>query len=488
MQVVFDWLIRIDQSLAQTVVRTFADIKDPDFSFPRMGEIRDDLRVTFFSCCHLTPELAEQYLKSLKPDDIRHTEADKILCNPGSMVRAAPAALADFALAVLIEEEDEDDPYHRRSDYGPFMVHEHSFSPCSPGQGPFLELLLSAPKEGLRLVRGIVEYTTQWWRSKYEDEKREFPGISVPFPEGARYFAGDARVYAFARSENPSSITTSALMALEAWGHREIEAGRAFPDVMADVIGQDGSSIAFLAVAVDLALSHWVAAHKSAWPLLAAPELLRYDDWRYQHDITQGNRLRLRFKEEGAAWKFKRANLDARFSRQHRLWDRVGEFGVNGPKDEAKALQAALAAAHTRVAASNSVDSDPIDGLKVCAKRAWRVSDPANWHPVTVALQDGSTAERLQFQEDPEEVAHRETKAKAAQDNLANMSVHITIEKALFDVSTSTPAIVAQAITWAQTKLAAPKPLEEDEDRDEEFDRNWDARAVTRAAALAARD
>lgn len=172
MQVIFDWLIRIDQSLAQTVVRSFSDIKDPDFSFPRMREVRDDMRVTFFNCCHLAPQLAEQYLKSLKPDDIRHTEADKILCNPGSLVRAAPAPLADFALAVLIEEEDEDDPYHRRSDHSPFLVHDHSFSPCSPGQGPFLELLLSAPKDGLRLVRGIVEHTTQWWRTKYEDEIR----------------------------------------------------------------------------------------------------------------------------------------------------------------------------------------------------------------------------------------------------------------------------------------------------------------------------
>lgn len=488
MQVIFDWLIRIDQSLAQTFVRSFEEIKDPDFTFPRMREVRDDLRFTFFSCCHLTPELAERYLKSLKPDDIRHTEADKILCNPGSLVRAAPAALVDFALAVLIEEEDEDDMYHQRSDYGPFMVHEHSFSPCSPGQGPFLEMLLSAPKDGLRLVRGIVEYTTKWWRSKYEDEKREFPGITVPFPNGARYFAGDARVYAFARSEMPSAITTSALMALEAWGHREIEAGRAFQDVMADVMGDDGSSIAFLAVAVDLALSHWVAAHKSAWPLLATPELLRYDDWRYEHDVTQVKRLRLRFKEEGAAWKVKRADLDARFSRQHRLWDRVGEFVVNGPKDEAKALQAALAIAHTRISASNSVDSDPIDGLKACAKRAWRMSDRANWHPVTVALQDGSTAERFQFQEDPEEVLHRETKAKVAQDNLANMNVRITVQNALFDASKSTPAIVQQAITWAKSKQAKPSTVDDPDDREEEFDRNWDARAVTMAAALAARN
>ncbi len=487
-QVIFDWLIRIDQSLAQTVGSSFKENKAPDFSFPRIREVRDDMRATFFSCCHLTPNLAEDYLKSLMPEEIRYTEADKVLCNPGSLVKAAPAALADFALAALIEEEDEDDPYRRRSDSGPFSVHEHSFSPCSPGQGPFLELLLNAPKDGIRLVRGVVEHTTQWCRAKYEDEKREFPGITVPFPGGARHFAGDFRVYAFARSEMPSSITTSALMALEAWGHREIEAGRNFQDVMFDIIGDDRSSIAFLAVAVDLALSHWDAAHKSAWPLLAAPELLRYDDWRYKRDITRGNRLHLGFKKEGAAWKVKRADLDARFSRLRRLWECVGDFGINGPKKEAEALQDALAAAHTRIAASNSSDSDPIDGLKACAKRAWRMSDPENWHPVAVTLQDGSTSEQLQFQQDPEEVAHHETKAEVTQDNLVNMSIRITVEKALFDASTSTPATVAQAINWAKTKQAAPPTTDDPDDSDEAFDRKYDARVVTMAAALAARD
>jgi len=47
---------------------------------------------------------------------------------------------------------------------------------------------------------------------------------------------------------------------------------------------------------------------------------------------------------------------------------------------------------------------------------------------------------------------------------------------------------VQQAVTWAKAKQATPKQVEEDEDRDEEFDRKWDARAVTMAAALAARD
>lgn len=488
MRVLFNWLIRIDASLNQTVVRSFDEIKDPDFTFPRMREVRDDIRLTFFSCCHLAPELSEQYLKSLDPDAIRHTEADKIICHPGSLTRTAPAAFTDFALTSLIEQEDEDNPYSRSSRYQPFSVHELNFSPASPGQGPFFELLQHSPYDGLRLVRAIVEHATQWWRAKHDDEGQAFPTITVRFPGGDRTFAGGARVYGWSRSESPSPMVTSGLMALEAWGHQQIESGRPFQDLFADVVSDDGSSIAFLAVAVDLALSHWAAAHKTAWPLLASPELLRYDDWRYTHDISGANRLQLRLKEERPHWKVRRADLDARPSRQNRLWECIGEFAISGPKDEAKALQLALESAHRRISSSNSDDGDPVDGLKACAKRAWRMSDPANWLPVTVELQDGSRAQRLQFEQDPVETAHREARAQAARDNITNTNVRLSIQGALFDASKSTPEIVGKAVSWAKAKQAAPAQAKEGEDRDEEFDRNWDKRAVVMAAALAARD
>jgi hypothetical protein len=489
MRVLYDWLIRIDQSLDQTVVRSIEDIRDPEFTFPHMRQVRDDIRTTFFNCCHLTPDLAEQYLKSLDSNSLRYGEAQKIIYNPGALTKAAPSALTDFTLSSLIEEENDDDPYrNRRSDYGPFMGLEPDFSAASPGQQPFLEMLLNSPKDGLRLVRGIVAHATQWWRSKYDDDRREFPKVTVPFPDGPRTFVGDARVYAWSRSEVPSTITTSALMALEAWGHREIEAGRPFHDVLGDIIGDDGSSIAFLAVAVDLALSHWRTSHPTAWPLLASPELLRYDDWRYKQDIGGANDMRLRLRQESSNWKVKRADLEAKPSRQHRLWDRIGEYAIGGPKVEAKALRAALEAANTRIAGSNIDDGDPVEGLKACAKRAWRMSDPANWLPVTVTLQDGTQAQRLQFEQDAEETAHREVRATTALNDLANTSTRITIQNALFDVTKSTPEVVAEAIKWAKAKQAAPVVISENDDRDEKFDRSWDDRAVIMAAALAVRD
>ena len=46
-------------------------------------------------------------------------------------------------------------------------------------------------------------------------------------------------------------------MALEAWGHRRIEAGEPVEKVLADVIGTGNPPAAYLLVAVDLLLSHW---------------------------------------------------------------------------------------------------------------------------------------------------------------------------------------------------------------------------------------
>jgi hypothetical protein len=110
----------------------------------------------------------------------------------GSSRKAAPAALADFALGAIIEK-DPDVLYHGRHDrFGPFGVHEHVFSPASPGQGPFFELLEHAPAEGLRLTRGLVEHATQWRRDQYVAPRRAFPRISIPFNMIGIRFSADS--------------------------------------------------------------------------------------------------------------------------------------------------------------------------------------------------------------------------------------------------------------------------------------------------------
>ena len=246
--------------------------------------------------------LAQNYLSHLNQEDVTYHDTQDILRAPGTLARAAPAALVDFMLGALIEEDEPDALYvRRRNPYGPFSVHEHLFSPASPGQGPFFDLLESAPAEGLRLIRAIVEHATQWRREQYAEAREPFPRFSIPFPTGTQSFEGDWSVYHWARSIAPSVTMASALMALEAWGHRQIEAGRPFEDLLHDVLGPDGSSVAFLCVAVDLALSHWRQAADAAWPIVATPEVLEFDDARALRDLAGVDRMTLRTGTEHMA-------------------------------------------------------------------------------------------------------------------------------------------------------------------------------------------
>ena len=285
--------------------------------FPHVSEVRDEIRMTVFAFAYLNHAAAQNYLSHLDQENVTYHDTQDILRAPGTLARAAPAALVDFMLGALIEKDDPDALYSRRNRYGPFSVHEYLFSPASPGQGPFFDLLESAPAEGLRLIRAIVEHATQWRREQYAEAREPFPRLSIRFPSGTKSFEGDWSVYHWARSIAPSVTVASALMALEAWGHRQIDAGRPFEEVLHDVLGPDGSSVAFVCVAIDLALSHWAVAADTVWPIVATPEVLEFDDARALHDLTGVDRMTL--EQEPSTWRAKRAELDAKPSRRSAL-------------------------------------------------------------------------------------------------------------------------------------------------------------------------
>jgi hypothetical protein len=135
-------------------------------------------------------------------------------------------------------------------------VFDSDFMPTSPGQGPFFEILENSPRDGLKLVRALVEHATQWHRERFIEERRPFPVMTISFSEGTKAFEGGFGIYQWARGGTGALVAASALMALEAWAHRQIEGGRPFDDVLHDVLGPSGSSVAFVCVGVDLVLSH----------------------------------------------------------------------------------------------------------------------------------------------------------------------------------------------------------------------------------------
>lgn len=485
-QRLFEWLTRIEEAQRPIFVRDIRDAPHIDLDFEHMNAVHESIRLTFLAFCNLNPEATDRYLRETNAD--RHHDAREILKIPGSAAKGAPAALADFALKVLIPNDDDDDRHHRsrRDRFGPFGVFDSDFMPVSPGQGPFFSLLQESPQDGLRLVRGIVEYATQWNREGYAEGGEEFPGLTIPFPNGAKSFAGDFGIYQWARGGTGALVAASALMALEAWAHRQIEVGRAPDEVLEDVLGPSGSSVAFVCVAVDIVLSHWQAMKNVAWPMLVVPELLQWDHMRHSQDISGMGRF-LVPERESDHFPVKTTDLTARASRRLELIDKTGDYAINGPAHLHGTLREALVRARDRVVAGpNRDDGDQILGLRATAERALRMSDASHWLPVRIQLADGREIEGHQYQVPPEEMAQRNAAVTESNAHLRETNTRLSLQKALSEPATSTPQLVAQGIDWAKAQLAdyAKVPAEGEDN----FEQQWKARAVAIAAALAARD
>ncbi|WP_050402914.1 MULTISPECIES: hypothetical protein [Bradyrhizobium] len=481
-QILFDWLALIESHLTQRIYRDISELP-PSLNIDHLDDVRNEIRMIVFTYANLNRAAAERYLSHLNSETIRYHDQQALLKSPGTLPEAAPGPYADFVLAALIEKDDPDSYHSRRSEYGPFEIHEHVFLDIPPDGGPFLTVLNSSRDDGLRLIRGLVEHATNWRREQYQKKRIPFPQIKISFSDNQRTFEGDLTIYLWARAAGPSLITATALRALEAWGHIQIETGRSFDDVLQDILGPDGSSVAFLSVAIDLSLSHWSVAAEAAWPLAANPRLLQFDEDRFRHDITAASRPSgvLRQRNTAAI----RVDLDVQPSRRSRLFDQIGRYVFGEDTAILTQLRSALELARDELGTEEKAGQDQAGELRATVVRALRMTDAANWEAVTRTLQDGTQVDAYQFKEAPEEQQEREDQARASA-GLQRMNIRLRIQAALLEPSQSTPELLQEALDWAKDQPT--EVLSTSDDEDDNYDAEWDRRAVVMAAALAARD
>jgi hypothetical protein len=479
--VLFDWLELLGDTMQPRSFQA-GEILPAPLNIPHLKDAYELVRMAAFSFAVVNPHAARSYIAKLTQSNVPHRDFEDIVRGRGAVAKAAPSEFVDFFMAGIVDPDD-DNRYSGSLDRGPFGYHEHIFIDARPAQGPMLEMLQHSRVDGLAMVRRIVEHATDWRRKQYHRDKAQFPCFTVPFTWGEQSFEGDELIYRWARSSYPSTLTTSALMALEAWGHERIDANDDPVIVLRDILGPDGSSCALIAVALDIVLSHWSKFEDVAWPFAASPDVLLLDDARYVRDLVGVDDFNM-YPESETNGVVSRAQLTLRSSRKSRMTNTFGRYIFGRKEDIGPLLRAALEQAFKEIPKPlRNEDANLLHGLFAVARRAARMADPTNWQDVKGVQADGVEVNLIGYV--PDEAEQKQIDARSIEVNTltsrANMMAAIAL--AFDDDAKATPQLIIDAVSWAKAEPLSLKVDEEERD----FDIEQTERTVVMSAVLAVR-
>lgn len=408
--------------------------------------IEDECRTTFLFFCKRTPDLAVRYLLSFAGREHRDEIRIDVLKTKGSLPQAAPKEFADFALETLIPEKE---PRRRRNhDYlpdRPFEFIDIKFTPSSPSQGPFLDLLIHAPSEGLRLVRGILLHAISFDRGDNEDTN-----AIVVYRGGDSEAYKWAEFYTWSRDYGSSSgLVVSALMALEAWGHRRIEEGEDIETVITDVSGSLQNcerSSAQLLVVTDILVSHWPASASAAIPFVGCPQLLCLDRTRPGSDNFEFPDLfGLKDIQTEPLGLVSTQDLKRRPSRRASLYDLLAPYTFHNEEYRPKLVNTlTLASERLGLPEKDSDLGDP----RMMAIHALNVLNRTNWSELKD--ENGSPTGKFEYRAPQAERQQMEPIQKEAAPRLEEHSLRTAILNELYVTPETTEEFLTVSLDWAK--------------------------------------
>jgi hypothetical protein len=279
----YAWLKEVEQALHPKKMKRW---RNPFDGALRGRDIEKPIRALFLSSAGDVPSLASAYLRSKASDRNQvHIIREQVLQHSGALIRHLPSDLVDFFLAAFLEN-----PEDNREPFGGYsaLVREqlgvsdhHQFYPASPVQPPFLALLRSNEKEGLRLLRLLCNHCISMWRKIHERGRSwSQPQTPIPvtltLPWGTQTFWGDGQVYLWFRGVWGNAAVESALMALEQWALERVEGGDDVAKIIQKIV-EGNDSVAVLGIAVSLCLAHAGKSLECALPLATCPYLWEWD-------------------------------------------------------------------------------------------------------------------------------------------------------------------------------------------------------------------
>ena len=354
----------------------------------QIGALAGDLRTSFLTFCNHAPQLAQEYLQSLRTREHSEHALRGVLKFRGALAQAAPKELAEITAELLIPKDEEDDESLSSPFREAFGYHDTDFIPASPSQGPFLELLIHAPEHGLKLIRQLMDHAIF-----FKSGGRDFGdnALTISSPDDSERIFPWVQSYNWSRDVGSGpTIAACTLMALEAWGHRRIEAGESFDKVLADVIDGPNAPAAYLLVAVDLLLSHWPNSRVAAIPYLGCPELLCLDLHRKVHDgIEFPDLFGIKGLQKEPVGPASLDSLTKRPSRRSTLDQLLSFYAFDDSIENRNELADLLRRAASRLGPPD-MRAD-LGDPEFMVIHALNLIDPKNWRNTTIQTKDGPT-------------------------------------------------------------------------------------------------
>ncbi|MGF2037347.1 MAG: hypothetical protein RMZ43_018850 [Nostoc sp. CmiVER01] len=257
-------------------------------------------RIILYSA-DVLPEQVETYLSELAKSENDETKEEVIskIQDFKPLVDSIPRGFVDFVISVLIQKpvKPKNHPHIPRRitsslEDRNFGINDIlNFIPPAPVQGPFFSLLLNNEDEGLRLVHVLTNAASEKWheykqREEFDRSKLTPLPVTINLPSGYREFWGDTQVYCWFRGTTVGPYPViSALMALEEWMERQIEAGRDVETLFEKVLC-GSNSVAVLGICLSMALAYPEKCLKVALPIASCPDIWEMDISRLAYDST----------------------------------------------------------------------------------------------------------------------------------------------------------------------------------------------------------
>ena len=294
-EIVQTWLMEFEAVLHSTKPEDRQKPFGINFSYQQQQDLAKEIRYLFLMSVGDVTDKVKEYLTTNANNPLPHRYRDEVLDTTGNViVQHLPETLTDYIMGAFFKHPKNDNSYSDGIKFsGLGFVGSSSFSPPSPLQPPFLELLRNHPQEGLRLVRKICNFSIDVWRWRHQPSDHNQKGrtpiaVEIEFPWGLQSFWGDADVYRWFRGGYGNIICRSALMALEYWAFKRIEYGDDFAETLQKIV-EGHESAAALGLAVSLCIAQKDKELEHILPLITCPYVWEWDLYRFSDELHDRN-------------------------------------------------------------------------------------------------------------------------------------------------------------------------------------------------------